>query len=59
MPEDMTPEERIDFDERAAIAYYCGGLSKDDAEALALQEILGRRICPLIKNTPKTAYKAF
>lgn len=35
----MTPDERVQFDERAAIVEYDGGLSRAEAERLAWAEI--------------------
>jgi hypothetical protein len=40
---DLTPDERADYEERAAVAEYDGGLSREDAEALALACVLETR----------------
>ena len=40
----LLPDDMVDFSERAAIAHYCGGLSREEAEKLALMEVMARRI---------------
>ena len=40
-PADVPDDLREAFEERAAIAEYCGGLSSAEAEQLALQWVLG------------------
>ena len=39
----LTPDEREDYEERAAIREFDGGFTREEAEALALQEILAKR----------------
>ncbi|MHC4346600.1 MAG: hypothetical protein ACYSUP_18180 [Planctomycetota bacterium] len=41
-PGDLPVDWRIEFEERAAILEYDGGLSRKDADKQALQEILER-----------------
>ena len=41
-PEDLPAEWRVEYEERAAIVEYDGGLSRDEADSQALQEIEGR-----------------
>lgn len=41
--EELTPDEVLDFGERAGIREYDGGMSRADAEAAALQDIEERR----------------
>ena len=41
-PGDLSMDRRIDFEERAAILQYDGGLSRDEADEQALQEICER-----------------
>ena len=41
-PESLPMERRIEWEERAAIMQYDGGLSRDQAEAEALTDILGQ-----------------
>ncbi len=41
-PGDLPVDWRIEFEERAAILEYDGGLSREDADKQALQEILER-----------------
>ena len=41
-PGDLPMDWRIDFEERAAILEYDGGLAREEAEARALREILKR-----------------
>lgn len=41
-PGDLPMDWRIDYEERAAILEYDGGLSRDDAELQALHEITKR-----------------
>jgi hypothetical protein len=41
-PESLPMEWRIEFEERAAILEYDGGLSREKAEILALREIFAR-----------------
>ena len=41
-PEDLPPDWHFEWDERAAIMEYEGGLPRERAEALALQDILAR-----------------
>ncbi len=41
-PDDLSMDWRIDFEERAAILQYDGGLSRDEADQQALQEICER-----------------
>jgi ribosomal protein S6 len=43
-PDEMSADEREEYEERAAIAEYCGGLSRANAEALALERIRARRL---------------
>jgi hypothetical protein len=40
--EDLDPEWRVEWEERAAVLEYDGGHSREHAEALALSEIIGR-----------------
>lgn len=40
----LHPDDLVDFNERAAIAHYCGGLENEEAEKLALAEVMNRRI---------------
>lgn len=40
----LHPDDMVDFAERAAIAEILGKLSKTEAEKLALQEVMSRRI---------------
>ena len=40
--DDLSMDWRIDFEERAAILQYDGGLSRDEADEQALQEICER-----------------
>jgi hypothetical protein len=44
--EDLDPALRIDWEERAAILEYEGGLPRERAEAVALTEILGKMYPP-------------
>ena len=37
----LTPEQREDWEERAAIMEYDGAMSREDAERLALEDVLG------------------
>lgn len=39
---DLTPEWRLEFEERAAIREYDGGQAREHAEAEALKEILAK-----------------
>ena len=39
----MTENEREAFEERAAIAEFDGGMTRDEAEALALEAVIRRR----------------
>lgn len=39
----LTPDEQIDFDERAAIMEFDGGLTREEAEAAALVIWLAER----------------
>jgi hypothetical protein len=41
-PESLAMEWRIEYEERAAILEYDGGLSREDADKQALEEILER-----------------
>ena len=41
-PEDLPLDWRIEWEERAAIMEFCGGLPREQAEAMALQETLDR-----------------
>ena len=41
-PENLPMDRRIEFEERAAILEYDGGLSREDADRQALQEIAQR-----------------
>ncbi len=41
-PDDLSMDWRIDFEERAVILQYDGGLSRDEADEQALQEICER-----------------
>ncbi len=41
-PDDLSMDWRIDFEERAAILQYDGGLSREEADQQALQEICER-----------------
>lgn len=41
-PDDLSINWRIDFEERAAILEYDGGLSREDADRQAFEEILER-----------------
>lgn len=41
-PDTLPMDWRIDFEERAAILEYDGGLAREEAEAQALREILKR-----------------
>ena len=41
-PSDLPINWRIDFEERAAILEYDGGLSREDADKQALEEIIER-----------------
>ena len=47
-PEDLPVEWRVEFEERAAILEYDGGLSRNEADTQALQEIMKR-----LKNLEK------
>lgn len=40
----LLPEDVIDFEERAAISEFLGGLSREEAEKLALNEVMARRM---------------
>lgn len=40
--ESLSPDARADFEERAAIMEYEGGLDREMAERLALQDVCGR-----------------
>ncbi len=40
--EDLDPDWRIEWEERAAILEYDGGHQREHAEALALKEIIGQ-----------------
>lgn len=40
----ITPDERLHFEERAAIAEHDGGLSQMEAERLAFDEVLARKV---------------
>jgi len=40
---DMTPEEKEEFEERAAIMEYDGALSREEAESEALAIVLKKR----------------
>lgn len=42
-PDALTPDERVDYEERAAIREYDGGLSREEAEAAALADVLRQR----------------
>lgn len=44
-PEDLPIEWRVEYEERAAILEYDGGLNRDEADAQALQEIMERLKC--------------
>lgn len=57
-PADLPMEWRIEWEERAAILEYDGGVNRDDAERQALQEIAerlqhdsGANTCPLRSKT--------
>lgn len=39
----LTPDEQVDFDERAAIMEFDGGLTREAAEAAALRLVLTER----------------
>jgi hypothetical protein len=41
-PDDLSIDWRIDFEERVAILQWDGGLSREDADRQALEEILER-----------------
>jgi hypothetical protein len=41
-PYDLSMDWRVEFEERAAILEYDGGLSREEADKQALGEILGR-----------------
>ena len=41
-PEDLPIDWRVEWEERAAIMEYCGGMTRDRAEAEALRETLDR-----------------
>lgn len=41
-PDDLSIDWRIEFEERAAILEYDGGLSRDEADRRAFREILER-----------------
>jgi len=43
--DDLDPAWRIEWEERAAIREYDGGLSREHAEALALADIIARMRC--------------
>lgn len=43
LPDDLTPEQRDEFEERAAIMEYCGGLDRATAEREARQIVRGNR----------------
>lgn len=40
----LLPDDKVDFAERAAIAEFMGGLSREEAEKLALMEVMARRM---------------
>jgi hypothetical protein len=40
---DLTEEQREDFEERAAIMEYDGGLPREEAEKLALKIVIGEK----------------
>lgn len=40
----LLPDDVIDFEERAAISEFMGGLSREEAEKLALNEVMSRRM---------------
>lgn len=42
---DLTPAEREDFEERAAIMEYLGNVPRPEAERMALEDVLAAR-CP-------------
>jgi len=42
-PGDLPMDRRIEYEERAAILEYDGGMSRDKADIKAFQEILNRR----------------
>ncbi len=48
-PYDLPMDWRIDFEERAAILEYDGGLSRDEADSQALREIVEQ-----LKNQPES-----
>lgn len=39
-PEDLTPEQRELYEERAAIKEYCAGMPREQAEREAMEETL-------------------
>jgi len=39
----MTEDQREHFNERAAIMEFDGGLSREDAEYLAMQDVVGKK----------------
>jgi hypothetical protein len=43
-PEDLPPDWRVGWEERAAVLEYDGGHLRERAEALALAEVLGRML---------------
>lgn len=44
-PANLSGDWRDEYEERAGIMEYCGGLSRARAEALALAETVGRMRC--------------
>ncbi len=41
---DLHPDDVMDFEERSSIAEIMGGLSREDADKLALSEVMSRRM---------------
>lgn len=42
-PRDLTPDERSDFEERAAIREFMGRIPRAEAERLALEDVVRAR----------------
>lgn len=49
----LEEDQREDFEERAAIMQYDGGLTRDHAECLALLDIIRRNPVALVPVTPE------
>lgn len=43
----MTEDQREHFNERAAIMQYDGGMTREDAEKAAMQEVVKRKIAEM------------